>query len=546
MALVVLPMGAVVGSTWNAEIDARQVSKAVPWRALGATAVYAGLIGILATLAGLPAAWVVGRGQRARMFGGCSTWNMPPTSRGVSRDAREISLVSVVLIAIAIPMLMPSYIPYAGWGQLRGPNTFLGDLVARQSPRVSIAVGRGVAVLGMVLWLWPLAAVVLAGTVSRVSAATMESLRLDSPRVGRAVTLAWMLRRGLGASVGCVALVVMGSAIPLHVAQAPTYAIELWKQMQVGTNSAAIWVAAAPLLILAGAGAWVISRRVLKAPGADMGEEDSGASSRGGRWAAAATAGVWALSVVVPAGLFVWSLRSWRSVGMFWRVTGEAVGASAAAGAAVGLVVALITVLTWACIANGRWFAQRAVRLALVTLLFAALTPGVLLGTAVGAFWNQPIGVLGLVGDSPAVIVLAHVARFGFIGVLAGVWLSRLESREERGARMLEGGDSLFGWWSTRVRPRMLMVAGIGLAAGALSLHEIETTIMVEPPGWKSLARTMLDHLHFSREEQLAAAGLNMVLIGLAAAGIAGLVMALGTRRDGPNATAAVGGGTLK
>jgi ABC-type spermidine/putrescine transport system permease subunit II len=77
-------------------------------------------------------------------------------------------------------------------------------------------------------------------------------------------------------------------------------------------------------------------------------------------------------------------------------------------------------------------------------------------------------------------------------------------------------------WWHLCVRPRFGAVIGIGLAAAALSLHEIESTVFVQPPGPTSLAQYVLDKLHYNRNEDLCAASANLFLVGLVIAGIAG------------------------
>ena len=50
-----------------------------------------------------------------------------------------------------------------------------------------------------------------------------------------------------------------------------------------------------------------------------------------------------------------------------------------------------------------------------------------------------------------------------------------------------------------------------GAASAALSIHEIESAVVVSPPGMASLARSMLNLLHFQRYEHLS--GLSLIVI---------------------------------
>ena len=112
-------------------------------------------------------------------------------------------------------------------------------------------------------------------------------------------------------------------------------------------------------------------------------------------------------------------------------------------------------------------------------------------------------------------VIFAHVARFGFVGMLAGWWLAGLETPDERGARLMLAGNGVRAWWTLCVKPQVGVVIGVGLAAGALSLHEIESTVLLQPPGPSSLAQYVLDRLHYNRNEELCAACVNVMGVGI-------------------------------
>ncbi len=452
--------------------------------ALLRTGLYAAIVGLISTILAIPGAWVLA--DRSRIFRS-SFWTVAIIGGG---------------------LLLPSYIPYAGWGLLRGPDTFFGDLLARHHPSISVGVGQALALVGMALWCWPLAAVVLSLSVRGLGAGVLDSLWMESSGPHRVWEVTRVLKGGLMAAAGCVGFVVFGSAIPLNVSQTPTYAIELWKTMQLGKGMTDIWIAAAPLVLVAGLGAWVIGRRVMQpAPGRTA---DDGIGGRG-RWAAIGLLTVWALTVLAPLGLFIWSLRSWRSVGAFWSVSGPGVRSSAEVAAMVGIVGGVLTLVTWACVSDGRWWMRRAAGLGLFGFLFSGLMPGVLLGAACAGSW----GSIPLIGQNTAIQVMAHAARFGFVGLLAGWWLAGQEATEERWMRELDAGRSIRAWAVARVRPRITTVVGVVICTAALSFHEIESTVMVAPPGGQNLAQQVLDMLHYARDEQLSAAAINLLGIGV-------------------------------
>lgn len=468
------------------------------------TVVYALVIGVAAVLAALPAAWLLGRRWTGSRRSGGGAW---------------IGL-------IASPLLLPSYLAYAGWGLLRGPNSWLGDFLARQSPAWSLWADKVSAVWGMTLWVWPLAALVMAASVRKMSPELPELARLDAPSWrGRLLALATELRTGLLAAAGLVVLLTLGSAIPLNVAQVPTYAIQLWAVMLLTPDTTGIWLASIPLLLIAAAAAWlivrVVERRLMWVP-----ESGGGPAIEGGRrsrWARWGTVAVWLLSVVVPLGIFAWSLGDWRSVPMFWRTSGLGVAQSLRIAGVCGGAATILLLATWLAVDLGGRRGRAIARATLGGFLFSGIVPGVLVGACMSSAWNS-LALSGLV-SGVWLVVFTHLARFGFVAVLGGWWLASVQSREQRWNRELDGGVTLAAWSMVTLRPQAATVAGFALAVGALSFHEIESTVYVLPPGLANLPQQLLDFLHYARDEQLSAAAVNMLGVGtLVAIGAAWLI----------------------
>lgn len=465
---------------------------------IATTVIYALAIGVVAcTLAWPVSAWLAGADSPARR-------------------ARRLTLMLA-------PLLLPNYLPYAGWGLLRGPNTVLGDYLARQDPGWSVLAGKLTALGGMALWSWPLAALVLAAGRDRLASGLMDLARLDNLTwFQRSVVLVRAMRGPITTAILLVGLVMVGSAIPLHVAQVPTYAIELWKAMQLSTSTAGLWLAAAPLVLVAVAAAVVLSRAITHQPSERP--EAANSTSRVGRLDHLLALSVWGLAVLIPLGLFAESLHSWRSVPMFWRISGSGVAQSVRTGGWVGLAAIGILLCTWAAVDSARRFDRAAARWALLLLTAAGLLPGVLVGAAVN---------LGLPASDLSVIA-AHLLRFGWMAAAAGWWLARQEPTEQRWLRLTEGGPWLSSWFLLAVRPRLASVLGVGLATAALSIHEMESTVFVLAPGSDNLAQQLLDYLHYARDEQLSAAAVNLLGCGVVVALVVAWLIARTTAEPPP------------
>jgi ABC-type spermidine/putrescine transport system permease subunit II len=337
-----------------------------------------------------------------------------------------------------------------------------------------------------------------------------------------------LLRPGIMLGAGAVALVMMGSAVPLHLAQVQTLAIHLWKYMSLTPEPIWAWVGAWPLVGLAVLGG-VTAARSIGGGSNGSAPEPPGDAARGSRWVIVAAILVWGLAVLVPLVLNLSAIHDWSSIGQFWRGSLGALVNSLQTAAITGGLVALITLSVWRLASERAGFKPRAARGLTGVLVAAALTPGVLIGAAGVALASAEWFPIALARTN-AVLVCVHVARFGAVGAMVGLWLAAQESPDERASRELYS-PGFAGWARTQLVPAWSGPVGAALAAAALSLHEIEATVLVAPPGAGNLAQRVLDLLHYARDEQLAAASIGLVLGGLAISELAMLLISHAARR---------------
>lgn len=497
--IVVAPLGAVVASAgWGPKADTSGTI-AIGWNPalFVKTCGWAALIAALATALALPCGWFAGR-------------------RGLW-----------VAVLGCVMLLLPMYLASSGWGLIRAPGTMVGDLLERLTEGerrwIPIAVNRGLAIAGLAVWATPLAMLVIAGSVRRVPVAAEEALTLEASSGWHAA--AERLKMISGGVVGgfvLVMLVMLGSAVPLHLAQVETYSTKLWLMLDESSQGEKwkVWVSAWPLFAVAAAGGLIL-RRLARDVNVEVVE--GACQKRGaGFWLSVVVIG---LGAVVPMVSFALSIHRWSSFATVWAASRDAALTSlSVAGwcAAAGMLLA-----GW--IASGQ-VGRRGQIVALVGFGVMALVPGVLVGGAVAALWR---GGPEWLRDTWLIAVFAHIARFGVVGVLTGVFAARSETVSEQEMRRFEGGDGLGGWIRGCLPWQWGILAAGGLAMGALSFQEIEASIMVTPPGVESLARDMLQHLHFARTEELSVTSVMVVSIGLGIAGLAAGLAVLGYRMHG-------------
>jgi ABC-type Fe3+ transport system permease subunit len=462
------------------------------------------IIAVLATSLGLVSAWAL-------------------------RSTRWRASTSALGALMFVAMLMPSYLAYAGWGLIRQPDWPVGRWLFEREAWQIILANRALALLGMIVWMWPLATVLLLPTARSVTDDQIDQFSLVCDRRQVVRSIVFYVRRqssGIGVCLLVLAALAVGSALPLHLAQMPTISIELWRASAL--HGVRVWLDVWPVVIVAMVAAWMIARSLANQTGFDL-QSGMRTEARGlvrlGAWL------TWVCGALVPLMLFVLTLRSWHVVEITVREQAGAIGTSVLIGLGTGAGLGGLCVISaWATSLTrgslqGRSFEKSLLRKTLFICLFSSvlwlLLPGVMLGQFVSAGVNRvsdfASGLTGVsfVPDSLAFVCMSHVLRFSCIGIVTGVVLAKLEPRALVDARLNLAGTGVRAWWRLFAIPRIGTFLAVVVAGVVLSLSEIEMAVQLMPPGYRSVAQVMLDQLHMNSVQEMAAMGAVVMGCGL-------------------------------
>ncbi len=436
-----------------------------------------------------------------------------------ARRSGRSGLLAGLLMA---PIWLPTYMLYAAGNLLRAPDTVIGHAIiafstsAPQRRWVTIWVGYVVSVLALTVWSAPIAAVLIASGLGFRSNLYDEMLALEPVgRLGRARFWVRLHLRQLGRAWLLIAVIMMGSAIPLHLAQLDTWSTVIWRELiERGPDRwGPVWVSAIPPIGAGVLGAWVLTRAVTS----ERDRDDPGYTRPRAGWGVVTMALlVWALGVLLPLIAMLTSLSDPRALIQFWRLSADAVRDSSVLALCTGGVALLIALLTAYTMGHPSAAVRRAGTLSVLGLCVLGLIPGVLVGAAVAR-----VGFFGIDinhGGGWAAAWLASCIRSSFIGAIIGALCAATESRDRRSARHQIAGPSLRAWAVAVLPGFALPICATMVIAGLYALHEIEAAVMVQPPGMDNLPQTLLSDLHYARMEELSAAGVNLLLIGIAVA----------------------------
>ncbi len=543
-----LPLAWMVGAVFL-NTDAWAELAMTRWRAglLARTLGFNAAAGVLATLMGLPAGLVLGRGRG---------W-----------------LARVLWVVLPAALLMPSLSYAYGWSQFV-------HIVERwtRATRFPLAIEPGGAadtarcIWTLAAWLWAVPAGLVGLGLRRMDTDVQQQAVLD----GRLLRIT--LRQLLGPVLASVAVVTVLATQEFAVYEPTGISVVATEvRMVFDTGSVSSVNNAITATGVGGGGrtspdqaaraaAAVATTLPLLACTVTLAVLAVGAVARAGpgdaptvgpwprvldapQWAAAVTVALVAVNVGLPVWSLVHRLAQPFSPGRMWAEFGPQVG-----GAITVAAVAAGVAVVYAFSAAGRWTPGL-----LAAAAAAFLIGGQLLAIALIRIYNRRFpgldhaagwlathttprrwglaGVVGRVGDVDdwayngwPVPVLAYVGRFGWLALVAARSTWSRPWRELRDMAALDGAGPVATaaavvWplaWPT-------LVAG-GLLVGALSLTEVPATVLLFPMNPQVLTPSLMTWLHMVRYDAMIDASLLMMMSVLVPALAAVALVAVGRR----------------
>lgn len=408
---------------------------------------------------------------------------------------------AIVIVALALPAFLVAGVWMEHVGFAGAWRVSLGGAGERVLP-------LGISAVVLASLLWPITTLLLSGAWSGLDAALLEG---EPMLRGRAVLRHVLWPRAapaLGQAALMTFLLALNNFAVPTLFQARVWPTDVWLEYSTRFDTrAALWNCW-PILVLSLVVLLSIARRPVAwraAPRPTPGEllaRRLGAPWAGGIHAASAL--VIAISVAFPLAAIFLGPQTWTELLPAIRAAGPAVGWSLLyAGSTATLVMAL----------GIAWHAHRWP--ALLALSF--VLPGVFVGIGLIHLFNRP-GWEAFYG-SAGLVILAFLIRYGFVGwaVAGRIWTAS-DPRLRDTAR--SEGAGFWGVWRHAVLPQAShALFGAWYAVFVLSLWDVETMILIVPPGGESLGMRIFNLLHYGHNAHVNA--LCIVLLALALAPLA-------------------------
>jgi ABC-type Fe3+ transport system permease subunit/DNA-binding beta-propeller fold protein YncE len=374
--------------------------------------------------------------------------------------------------------------------------------------------------LGGTVWIltlltWPIPTLLLLGAWRQLEPAQLDA---DPAVTGWTLIRVLLLPLGRGALAQSAALVFVlalnNFAVPA-ILQTKVFTAEVWVSFNTTFDYAQAWKLSWPLIIAPLIVLFALSRRSIQWP-----QLDGAVSARvfrrqlGTGWFLFSSMLTLAL-LVLSAGLPVWQLatvkRTWTELPGALAAGWPAVGNSVWRAIATSVVVMAAGLVGFQLLAVRR-ASVRAVVAALLWVPF--LVPGVLLGILFIAAFNRPS--LTWFYQSSGVVIAAFALRYLGVAWAGTSHALRSVDPELVDAARLEGANR---WHLLRhvLGPLALpQLAAVWYLVFLLCLWDVETLVLIVPPGGETLALRIFNLLHYGHNAQVNALCLTLLVVALA------------------------------
>lgn len=415
-------------------------------------------------------------------------------------DRLPYSLRPLLLLILALPLLLPSYLHALAWSELLA--NFAGPLNASQSP---MRGDTGTAIWVLAISYSPVATLCVAAALQRWDK-RYEWAAWTHRRTPMAVLT--LKARYLAAPTMMAALIifllVFSDFAVADYFQVRTFSTEVFVQVSSYLDLSAAGLLSLPFLVLTLAAVAMLIRSLTQVPqttGAFVPADRQRRIAITPRVVAGALSVLFVLLAVCPFIILTTQIGGvepfFAAFEMIWP---DALMGGGIAAACALFAVVLSVLAAWGC---DRSLRPAGIWLRTLPALAFAL-PASLLGLAFIGLWNRPY-FAAWIYDSGLALVLAIAVRWLFVPfeVLAQAW--RRVSKQEEEAGLTSGRAWMPVFRGILLRP---MLPAIGVAfflTFILAFNELTLVTLLAPPGVSTLPLRVFQTVHYGPQSLLAA-----------------------------------------
>jgi len=429
----------------------------------------------------------------------------------------------LLLLLLLVPLVLPRYVLYFAWSLLLSPTTGLGIYLSSKAGLARF-VGTFTSSSVLILWYWPLAALLLAQGWRNIDRQIWDCASLDADgfKRFREITLP-LLGRPLSLAFGVCFVLSLSESATFDLAGIRTIGTELAVLYELtgseGHLVRAAWPVVAVALILAIALGKNLRSWVL--PGAALGTVEF--EAQGWRWVV--LLGLIGVSLIAPLALLIGNVADMQAFEQFFKLHLDELGWSLAIAAAAAAIAYFIAFGALRC--PQFWRGTIGAGLSLVvrtTILLAMFVPASLVAASLVrmlAMCNAPVELR----QAWYVVSAGQAARFAGVALILLLLTRYPHERQLSEMASLDGASSFAAWWHVHLPHTWPVFVGTFILMVMFSITELSATMVLLPPGLPNFAQRLVNQMHYARDQQVIASCLVLYGVFLVLAGVVVLLL---------------------
>jgi ABC-type Fe3+ transport system permease subunit/DNA-binding beta-propeller fold protein YncE len=436
---------------------------------------------------------------------------IPGRLLGTCRRRRDL-----LLLLLLMPLVLPRYVLYYTWTLLLSPTTELGAYLSAR-PELARFVGTFSSSLVLVLWHWPLAALLIAQGWRTIDRQIWDCASLDADGVGvfRKITLP-LLARPLLLAFGVCFVLSLSEFATFHLAGVQTIGTELAVLYEETGSENAVARAAWPVVVAALMLAVVLERSSQSwgLNTAPLGTAQI--ESHGWQWLFLLLLIV--VSLLVPVALLIGSMTDTQALRQFFTLHTDDLGWSLAVGG-VAASIAYLTAFGAVSLETrrGRYSRQLLSFVLQTTILLVMFVPASLVAVSLLkmlAVCNVPMSVR----QGWYVVSAGQAGRFAGVALILMLLTRHASHRSLSEMASLDGASRLKAWCHVHLPHTWPLFVGTFVLIVMFSVTELSATMVLLPAGLPNFAQRLLNQMHYARDQQVIASCLVLICLFLALA----------------------------
>ena len=457
----------------------------------------------------------------------------------------------LLLLLLLMPLVLPRYVLYYAWMLLLSPTTRLGAYLSSK-PELARFVGSFSSSTVLILWYWPLAALLIAQGWRNIDRQIWDCASLDANgfQMFKKITLP-LLARPLFLAFGVCFVLSLSEFATFHLAGIQTIGTELAVLYQLTGSESYLARAAWPVSVVALILAIVLgkSSRSWVLPAAAVGTIEF--ESQWWRWIVLFV--LIGVSLIVPLALLISNMTGTQAFRQFFELHLD--------GLSWSLVIAAVAAGMAYLIAFGALMLERAGRVGRFsnTTCEVPTKQGIVGGgcrllslvvrTTIFLVMFVPaslvaVSLLRMLAVCNVPVVLRqgwYIVSAGQAGRFAGVALILMlltrYSHEKQVSEMasLDGASWSKTWWYVHLPHTWPVFVGTFILIVVFGITELSATMVLLPAGLPNFAQRLLNQMHYARDQQVIASCLVLSCLFLVLTAVVVLLLRIIRIRQADN-----------